>query len=154
MADSPPWVPRALSYLVGITLVLLVVQYLLGLWTNAYAPAMFSPSNHSFAALGFHVLVGYVVGVVALALLIVAAFSRNPRYAIQSFVVLVAIALAGVFGMLFVSSTPNNPAYSFGMGFMFLVAFGACMGLSWSVWGARSRLSTPPSPSPPSGPTT
>lgn len=137
MSSERPHVPRALPYLAGVTLVLLVAQYLLGLWTSAYAPSMFSSSDHSFAPLGFHVIVGYLVGIVAVGMLIVAVPSRYPRYIAQSTVVVAAIAVAGLFGMLFVSSTPNDPVYSFGMGLMFLVAFGTNLSLAYSVWANR-----------------
>jgi hypothetical protein len=146
VTEPRPWVPGALFYLVGITLVLLVVQYLLGIWTNAYAPGMFSPSNRSFAPLGFHVIVGYLVGIVAVMMLIVAALSKHPRYIGQSVGVVVGIGLAGLFGMLYVDSTPNDPAYSFGMGLMFLIAFGACAALAYAVWGIRPAMPAPPTP--------
>jgi hypothetical protein len=45
-------------------------------------------------------------------------------------VILVAsVYVAGAFGMAYVNSTPNDPAYSFGMGTMFLVALFAAASL-------------------------
>jgi len=90
---------------------------------------------------------------VALALVLVAILSKNPRSVAQSLVVLIAIGLAGIFGRMFVSTTPNDPIYSFGMGVMFLVAFGACIGLAYFVWRELSELLPKPSTGTPPGPT-
>ena len=151
MSEPRPWVPHALSYLVGITLLLLAVQYILGIWTSAYAPAQFT-TTPSTAAYTSHIVAGYIVGLAALVLFVVSVLSKDPRVMAQSLAVLVTIGLAGVFGRLFVSTTPNDPAYSFAMGLLFLVAFGACMGLLWSVWRSPAERPMGSPSNPPAGP--
>ncbi|MFZ0831185.1 MAG: hypothetical protein WCB18_00965 [Thermoplasmata archaeon] len=143
MSKVQPWVPRALGVLAGITLGLLAVQYLLGLWASAYAPAIFTTTPNTAAYAG-HIALGYLVGVVALVMVIVAVLSKNPRPVAQALVILIAIGLAGIFGRMFVTTTPNDPIYSFGMGVMFLVAFGACIGLLWSAWKPTQGTSIKP----------
>jgi hypothetical protein len=148
--DSP-LDPRTLSLLIGLALLLLVTEYLLGLWTNVYAPAVFTTSISSLA-LGAHYAVGYALGFVALILLIVAVVSRSLRSVVHALIVLLTIGMAGIFGRLYVSSTPNDPVYSFAMGFLFLVALAACMAIGWFLWRRSPGVPARPSPEAPPGP--
>lgn len=116
----------AVKILVAVMLVLLVVQYLLGLWTNLYAPAMFT-SNSSFPSLNWHYNVGFILFFASVLLLIFAAFTRVAGLIAPAVFVLLGVLLAGLAGSAFVSSSPNNPLDSFAMGFLFLVAFAAAL---------------------------
>lgn len=102
-------------------MLLLVAQYFLGLWTNVYAPAAFT-SNSSFPSLNWHYNIGFALFFVGIALVILTALSRDWRLVVAGIVTVVAVYSAGMFGANFVSSSPNNPLDSFGMGAMFLVA--------------------------------
>lgn len=102
-------------------MLLLVAQYFLGLWTNVYAPAMFT-SNSAFPSLNWHYNIGFLLFFVGIALVILTALSRDWRLVVAGVLVVAAVYSAGMFGADFVSSSPNNPIDSFGMGAMFLVA--------------------------------
>jgi hypothetical protein len=152
MAGTDRWI-AVLRYATLATLLLLVVQYLLGLWTSVYAPSSFT-TNVSSDALGFHYLVGYALFLGSLAVLVCAATTRAPRLVGPSVVLLVSIVLAGVFGRMFVSSTPNNPLYSFGMGLMFLIALGSAIDLYYALRYPRSSSLLRSAGSTPSAPST
>jgi hypothetical protein len=107
--------------LAGVELLLLIAQYFLGLWTNVYAPSMFT-SNSSFPSLNWHYNVGFMLFFVGIVVLILTALARDWRLILSGVVVVIAVYSAGMFGADYVSSSPNNPLDSFGMGTMFLVA--------------------------------
>jgi hypothetical protein len=125
----------------GIEMLLLIAQYFLGLWTNVYAPAMFT-SNSSFPSLDWHYTVGYMLFVIGLVVLILAGLARHWRVALAAVVVVVAVYSAGMFGADFVSSSPNDPIDSFGMGTMFLVALFANAALLMMTARARRASGT------------
>jgi hypothetical protein len=119
----PTWPLRALQITSVITTAALVVQYIAGLLTNAYAPASGFTSNSDWWAINLHWTFGYVLGVLAIILVIVAALTRRGLYIALAVVTLLGVLAAGFAGMAFVSSTPNAPIYSVEMGVAFLVAF-------------------------------
>ncbi|MCI4332434.1 MAG: hypothetical protein L3K01_01695 [Thermoplasmata archaeon] len=136
MTDSAPaWPHKALRILVPVTGLLLVAQYLLGLWTNAYAPASGFTSNSSFPSLDWHYNIGFALGILGLLVVIVAAFTRKVPFIGLAIVLFVGIAIAGVEGMRFVNSTPNPPVDAVLMGVGFLVAFWASLALGWFALG-------------------
>lgn len=141
MAPTRNW-QRAVVVVDGLVLLLLVAQYLLGLWTNVYAPAMFT-SNSSFPSLDWHYNIGYVLFLVSLVGLILSLLSRQLRLIVPFVVLPVSILSAGEFGADFVSSTPNNPLDSFGMGAMFLVALLAAVSVMYLAGRARPGEKTP-----------
>jgi hypothetical protein len=131
----PAWPHKALRILLPVTGLLLVVQYLLGLWTNAYAPASGFTSNSSFPSLDWHYNIGFALGILGLLVVIVAAFSRKLPYIGFAVLLFAGIAVAGVAGMRFVNSTPNPPVDTVLMGVGFLVAFWASLALGWFAMG-------------------
>jgi hypothetical protein len=141
MPSRRTWLTLVLA-LAGVEMILLVTQYFLGLWTNVYAPAMFT-SNSSFPSLDWHYNIGYILFLVGLVGLIVAAFARDWRVVLGAVVVVVAVYGAGYFGAAFVSSSPNDPADSFGMGAMFLVALFADSATLMFAGRARRRMAAP-----------
>ncbi|MCI4330466.1 MAG: hypothetical protein L3K19_01275 [Thermoplasmata archaeon] len=145
MKGPPGWAYKALGILTGVTLLLLVTQYLLGLWTAAYAPATFT-SDTTFPSLDWHYNIGFILGLLSIAVIIVAALSRQVRLIVPAVVLFVAVLLAGMFGSRFVGTTPNDPRFAFAMGVMFLVAFGAAMGLAGQLARRRWPSSGPTSP--------
>lgn len=124
-----PWVPRALTILVMIILLDLVIQYLLGLLTNAYAPAMFT-DNSSYASLNAHIFNGMILFILSVVMLIFAALTKQWRCIIPAVVLVVSVYFAGTLGMVYINSTPNPPLASFGMGTLFLTAFVAGIALA------------------------
>ena len=105
----------------GVEMLLLVAQYFLGLWTNVYAPSMFT-SNSAFPSLDWHYNIGFMLFFVGIAIVILTGLARDWRLVLCGIVGVLAVYSAGEFGAAFVSSSPNNPLDSFGMGVMFLVA--------------------------------
>jgi hypothetical protein len=116
--------------------ILLAIQYVLGLWTNVYGPSSYTAST-SYPPLLAHYVVGYAVGLVALLALVFACLTRETRMIGLAFIVLITVAAAGLFGMLFIRSTPNNPLDSIAMGVLFLLALGSASQLAYTL---RSRL--------------
>ncbi|HEV2429275.1 MAG TPA: hypothetical protein VGV64_05450 [Thermoplasmata archaeon] len=121
MKPAPTWPSKALLVLVPIQGFLLAVEYLLGMWTNLYAPSAFTDST-SFPSLDWHYTNGYVLGVVAILTVVLAALSRKVPYLVLGLVALGAILGAGLSGQAFVGSAPNNPIDSFSMSLAFLFA--------------------------------
>ncbi len=127
----------------GVEMVLLIGQYLLGMWTNVYAPstpAFYSMKN--YAPLGLHVFNGDALFLLALVALIFAIFSRQLRLIVPAVVLSIAVLAAGEFGMAFENSI--NPIYSFGMGTMWLVAFFAASALLMGSRRPRNASMAPP----------
>ncbi len=145
MTPVRPWVPRVLSMVTGITLLFLVIQYLLGLWTNVYAPSTFTP-NTSYPSLDWHYMIGDTVFVLSLLTLIFAVLTKEARAIVPAVVLVVAVYVAGQFGMDYVGSTPNNPLDSFGMRVMFLIAFVSAVALA----GLSRRITKGTAVQPPS----
>lgn len=153
MATPRNW-PRVITYVSGAVLFLLLLQYFLGLWTNVYAPAQFASfdSGANYApSLNAHIINGDVLFLLAVVLLVLAAFSRQARLVISAVVLVVAVYAAGEFGMAYVNSSPNDPIDSFGMGSLFLVALFSAAGLMMMSWRSPPSL-VPKSETPASGP--
>ncbi len=151
MPSRPTWL-RLVLLIAGVEMVLLVAQYFLGLWTNVYAPAMFT-SNSAFPSLNWHYNVGFLLFFVGIAIVVLTALARDWRLVLAGLVVVVSVYAAGSFGARFVSSSPNNPLDSFGMGVMFLVAlFADAMVLMIASRGLRPASAiasvTPTQPGP------
>jgi hypothetical protein len=127
----------------AVELLLLVAQYFLGLWTNVYAPAMFT-SNSSSPSLDWHYNVGFILFFVGIVLVVISGLSRDWRLLLGAVVVLLAVFSAGSFGGDYVSSSPNNPIDSFGMGAMFLVALFADAAVLLLSGRARRTVATTP----------
>jgi len=142
--EEAPRAHRSLRYVVLATLLLLVGQYLLGIWTSAYAPASFTTST-SYPPLGWHYNLGFAVFFLSLVAVVLAALTRELRLVAPALALIVSVVLAGVFGRVYVASTPNNPLDSFAMGVMFLVAFGSAASLAFSL-RSRSQRTSPPVP--------
>lgn len=140
---------RVVSYVGAASLVLLIAQYFLGLWTNVYAPAQFasfdSATNYA-PSLQVHILNGDILFLLSLVALVFAVFSKQVRLIASAVVLAGSIYVAGEFGMVYVNSTPNDPIDSFGMGAMFLVAL-----LSAAALLMFSVRAHPTYPAPPEG---
>jgi hypothetical protein len=145
VAASSRWT-RLVAIVALIEIFLLIAQYLLGVWTNVYAPAQFvlnsSGMSDQVGTLVYHVLVGFLLFLVGVVILILAGLSRDLRLIGLAVVLPIAVFVAGEFGSAFERSTPNNPIYSFGMGAMFLVALFATMGIL-ALSRSRRMLSAP-----------
>jgi hypothetical protein len=135
------WSTTALRVLVPIVGLLLVVQYVLGLLTNAYAPAAGFTSNSTGNYLDAHYSVGYILGILALLIFVVACFTRRARVIVLALVVLLGVVGAGLEGMHYVSTTPNDPTATVGMGLLFLIAFGAAMMLARTLYRGHRMMS-------------
>jgi hypothetical protein len=146
MPPRRTWLTAALI-VAGIEMLLLITQYFTGLWTNVYAPAMFT-SNSSFGSLNAHYYGGFLLFFIGIALVIVAGLSRDWRPTLAGIVVLLAVLLAGSYGADFVGSSPNNPIYAFGMGAMFLVALFADAAVLMIASRARRPMSVPTTAAP------
>ncbi len=150
MAKPRKW-GRVVTYLAGAALVLLLVQYFLGLWTNVYAPAQFASFDHGSGAnyppsLNVHITIADVLFLLSIVALVFAALARQLRLIVASIVLMVSIFVAGEFGMAFVNSAPNDPIDSFGMGAMFLVALFSAAALV--MLSARARSAEGPEATP------
>jgi hypothetical protein len=142
------WPHKALRILVPVTGLLLVVQYLLGLWTNAYAPSSGFTDNTSFPSLDWHYNIGFALGILAVLVLILAALTRRIPYVGFAVLLLVGVAVAGISGMGFVHTMPNPPVDAVVMGIGFLVAFWASLALGWFSMGVGRMGRREPGPTP------
>jgi heme A synthase len=137
------WPNRTLAVLLPLVGIDLVIQYIAGLGTNAYAPPAGFNMNTDFGIYNVHWLNGYVLGILSIVLVIVAAFSRQTRVVVPAVVSLAAVLIAAFAGMAFVNSTPNPPSATITMGLAFLVAFSAVMAMMFRG-RMQSTLSGPP----------
>jgi hypothetical protein len=122
----------------------LALQYVLGLWTNLFGPATFTPST-SFGPYEAHFDTGVAVTLLAILLLLAAVSTRRPAYAALAIVTFGSVLAAALFGQAFVGSSPNIPAYSEGMGVAFLVAFASVLILAFLEFASAPRLKSGPS---------
>ena len=138
---------RVLRIAVFLAMAALVVQYITGLITNIYAPASGYTSGSVFAPYVDHFVTGIVLGILAIAVLVLCIRVRDRDFVVLATVALASIVLAGVFGMAFIHTSPNEPIYSVGMGIAFLAAFfagGTLAGLvNRRFVGGRARPPTP-----------
>jgi hypothetical protein len=142
MPPRRTWLTLVLVF-AGVEMILLVAQYFLGLWTNVYAPSMFT-SNSSFPSLDWHYNIGFILFFAGIVLLILTGLARDWRLLLCGIVVLGAVYGAGQFGAAYVSSSPNNPLDSFGMGALFLVALFANSAALMLASRARHPTGSPP----------
>jgi len=145
VSAAPRWTSRALSILGPLVAIDLVIQYIAGLGTNAYAPTAFT-SNSDYGWLDVHWDNGYFLGLLCIVLVLVAALSRQGRNIGSALVILAAVLVAGVAGMAFVRTSPNPPSATITMGLAFLVAFGAA--ISFMIRLMRPRAQPDPGSSP------
>lgn len=144
------WPTRTLNVLLPIVGIDLVIQYITGLGTSAYAPPAGFNMNTDFGIYNVHWLNGYVLGILSIILVVVAVLSRQARNVVPSVVTLVTVIIAAVAGMAFVSSAPNPPAATVAMGVAFILAFSSVLAMMFRVRmaglrpGAAAPMATPP----------
>jgi hypothetical protein len=149
MGPAPRWPTTALRYLAPIVLLLLVAQYLLGLWTNLYAPPAGFTSNSSSPSLDWHFNIGFILGLISILSIVLALLARQVPLVVFAILLFVGVFVAGQAGGSFMSTSPNPASDSFLMGAMFLLAFVSALGLSARSWmQAPTRPSSPATPVP------
>jgi hypothetical protein len=145
---APAWTTRTLGVLVPLVALDLVVQYIAGLGTNAYAPAAGFTMNTDFGIYDLHWDNGFLLGILVILLLIVAGLSRQVRSLVPAVVAFLAVLVAGIAGMNFVNTTPNPPGATIAMGLAWLVAFGAVMTMfrfqRGAMWAPPPAAPAPP----------
>jgi heme A synthase len=134
MSSPPGWATKAVGGIAVIALIVLVIQYLVGMWTNLYSPATFT-TDSSYPALDAHYNLGFALGIIGIIGIVFAAITRNVRMIAPAVGLFVWIFVAGFAGMAFVSDTPNNPVYSFVMSVAFLLAFVSALALLFQSMG-------------------
>ena len=133
--------------LVSLELVLLAVQFVLGMFVDLYVTfpspvfgmyglmqLMFQPGMGAVMA---HMMTGMVLGALTLLTFAAAALSRNTLLIATTGGTFAAVVAAGISGMEFLFSGQNN-AYSYGMSLGFLAAFALAF-LSLLVAYGRGR---------------
>lgn len=148
MAEPPRWATRGLMVVAVVTLLILLVQYLSGIWTNLYSTSMFT-SNSSSPSLDAHYDGGFALGLLGIVAIALAVLTRRARLIGQSAALFLWIVVAGIAGMAFVGNTPNPAIDSFTMAVAFLLAFGTAIGLTFSAY--RGLAERPPPAAYPSG---
>ena len=110
------WI-TALRFLLLASLVLLVIQYILGTYVNAYA----SPP-YAGALFDSHYLVGVLLVILAIIVLAFSALSRSVPAITTSALALIFILVAGQAGRMFAYSGQHS-LYTVLMSLSFLAAF-------------------------------
>ena len=105
-------------YLLMSVLLLLVLQYILGMIANIYALPPYEASN-----IGAHYVIGYVVALIGLITLIIVAFSRQVGAISFSAIGFISIVLAGESGRGFAFLSQHNGVYSLAMALFWLLSF-------------------------------
>lgn len=132
--------------LLGITSLLLALEFLLGMYVNLYDASLPNSIEHVFgsglamSALAAHVTLGILLGVFALLTLLWAVMRRRLHVAAWAMIGLLGVLLAAVGGDLFLMN--QQPAWSFTMALGFLISFGAYTRAAGVL--ARHRMVMPP----------
>ena len=104
-------------YLLMAVLLLLIMQYILGMIVNIYA---LPPYGSNISA---HMVMGYVVALIGLITLIFVIFSRQVGAISFSAIGFVSIVLAGQSGRGFAFFSQQNGVYSLAMALFWLLSF-------------------------------
>ena len=104
-------------YLLMAILLLLIVQYILGMIVNIYALPPYG-SN-----IGAHYFMGYLLGLIGLITLIFVVFSRQVSAISFSAIGFISIVLAGESGRGFAFLSQHNGVYSLAMALFWLLSF-------------------------------
>ena len=104
------------SFIVG--LVLLSIQFVLGMIANIYATPPYVPSN-----IGVHYTMGLVLGAAGLIIIIMAALSRKGGPILFAVVGFASIVIAGESGLKFAFGSQHSGIYSLSMALFWLIAF-------------------------------
>ena len=120
----------------------LLIQYVAGMLTTAYAPAQFT-QNTDFGVYNLHVVNGFALGIILIAAVAIAGLSRTPRNVVATVVAFLGVLVAGFAGMAFVGTTPNDPVATVTMSLAFLVSFSAMMALSFRIMAPGGPASPP-----------
>jgi heme A synthase len=117
-----------------IILVLLTVQFLLGMWTNLFVsfPDVLAGTNpfaqiftNGLYVLAAHLILGFALFGVAIATFVL-SFQAKIKVLVRSSVTgLAMITIAGVSGLIFVLSEFQSDPFSYLMAVFFLFAFGS-----------------------------
>jgi hypothetical protein len=108
-----------LRLLILFTLILLAVQYVLGMEVNLYSTPPYSSSDLVF---NLHYSLGIINVAFGLAVLAVSVLTRKATTVLTSFVGFVAVAAAGQAGRMF-AFTGQGSIYSLAMSIGFIIAF-------------------------------
>ncbi|HYK92865.1 MAG TPA: hypothetical protein VEY07_02330 [Thermoplasmata archaeon] len=155
--------------LAGLGVLLTSIEFLLGVWASLYDTVLPKSLRDVFAtpyvsndlALLAHVVLGLLLGLVALGLLLWAALRHRPRVMFSGVGALLGVLIGAGGGELFLTS--GDPIYSFLMAVGFLMALGSFYGAitalrrasrwapgAWMPGGPIGEPSPPPAgPSPP-----
>ncbi|MCW6158956.1 MAG: SHOCT domain-containing protein [Thermoplasmatales archaeon] len=112
-------------------LLFLSVQFIVGMWINLFAPAInttLTPSPMQFMMLVVfsepeamtHMIVGIMIGILALIMIAFSLFSGEAKIIILSFADGILTLVAGISGMLFLFSYMSNNFLSFSMSIAFV----------------------------------
>ena len=143
-SEVPPWAARGFRHLILTTIVALVAQYFLGLWTNTYGG--FSPT-HAPAPLMAHIALGYLLLVLAILAVVFASLNRHTGSIVASLALLASILVAAIAGSQFLNDASQPPADSFAMGTAFLAALLSALALAY-LQGFRPMVYPTGSPPP------
>ncbi len=122
---------RLVVMFVMIQLFLLVIQFILGMWINLFAPVIntsLQPSPMQFMMLAafsipeimIHMMTGLVIGLLAILLLAFSFVSRRYEIIALSFVNGILTLTAGISGIFFLFSGMQNNVLSFVMALGFI----------------------------------
>lgn len=109
--------PTVLRFLLLATLLILAIEYSLGIYVNAYLAPPYGD-----AVFSAHYALGVLLGALAVLVLAFSALTRSVPAIATSAVALVFIASAGQSGRLF-AFQGQDPVYSVVMALGFLIAF-------------------------------
>ncbi|MHB8566140.1 MAG: hypothetical protein ACYC7D_10935 [Nitrososphaerales archaeon] len=124
----------------SITLAVLFLQFLMGMWLNLFASfptsaslssgmmgmistSMSSMMSGGMSLLMLHMLSGYLLGILALIVLAVSIYSKKTMFVALSILGLGSIALAGISGLSFMFSGFQDNLVSYLMSLGFISAF-------------------------------
>ncbi len=121
---------KLLTVLTMTQLLMLSVQFVVGMWINLFSPAIYtslplSPMQFmmlvifSFPEVMAHLVIGIVIGIVALIMIEFSLLSADIKIIILSFINGILTLVAGVSGILFLISYMNNSFLSFSMSLAF-----------------------------------
>ena len=132
--------------LVIIQFVLLVLQFIIGMFINLFAPMNISVTQNNYFMMGYmmevfiqvpalfpHMFIGFITGIISLIMVLLAILNGKTLVAILALLNGFLILTAGIAGIYFVLSGLSNNALSFLMSIGFIGAVAVDFGILYLV---------------------
>lgn len=144
-----------IAILVMIQFFFLIIQFILGMWINLFAPMNIPVSTYGGYVMGFmaiffqvpgvieHMMNGMLIGLIALIILFASIFAGKPRIIVLAAFNGILTLTAGIGGMYFVLSGLSNNMLSLTMAIGFIGVISTDFSILY-ISSGKTTVSVPP----------